>query len=96
MITEEDPAAEPVTDRDVTMAVAHLYRAEMNRMSVWRQRLDVTSNWAVILATALTTFTLGSADVPHYTLLLGLALGCSQLITARSLASSPTFSSRPL
>jgi uncharacterized membrane protein len=60
--------------RDLVMAVAHLYRAEMNRMSVWRQRLDVTSNWAVILATALTTFTLGSADVPHYTLLLGLAL----------------------
>ena len=56
------------------MAVSHLYRAEMNRMSVWRQRLDVTSNWAVILATALTTFTLGSVDVPHYTLLLGLGL----------------------
>jgi len=55
-------------------AVSHLYRAEMNRMSVWRQRLDVTSNWAVILATALTTFTLGSKEVPHYTLLLGLAL----------------------
>jgi len=55
-------------DRDKVMAVAHLYRAEMNRMSVWRQRLDVTTNWAVILATALTTF------VPHYTLLLGLAL----------------------
>ena len=56
------------------MAVAHLYRAEMNRMSVWRQRLDITSNWAVILATALTTFTLDSAEVPHYTLLLGLGL----------------------
>jgi uncharacterized membrane protein len=55
-------------------AVAHLYRAEMNRMSVWRQRLDVTSNWVVILATAMTTFTLGSPEVPHYTLLLGLAL----------------------
>ena len=27
-----------------------------------------------VLATALTTFTLGSAEVPHYTLLLGLAL----------------------
>ena len=63
-----------IDDRDVVMAVAHLYRAEMNRMSVWRQRLDVTTNWAVILATALTTFTLGSAEVPHYTLLLGLAL----------------------
>lgn len=56
------------------MAVTHLYRAEMNRMSVWRQRLDVTSHWTVVIATALTTFSLGSADVPHYTLLVGLAL----------------------
>ncbi|MFC2144274.1 DUF2270 domain-containing protein, partial [Acidobacteriota bacterium] len=74
MATEPDPLTGSVNDRDVVMAVSHLYRAEMNRMSVWRQRLDVTSNWAVILATALTTFTLGSAEVPHYTLLLGLAL----------------------
>jgi len=74
MATESDSLTGSVNDRDTVMAVAHLYRAEMNRMSVWRQRLDVTSNWAVILATALTTFTLGSAEVPHYTLLLGLAL----------------------
>jgi len=74
MTTDSELPTDPINDRDVVMAVAHLYRAEMNRMSVWRQRLDVTSNWAVILATALTTFTLGSAEVPHYTLLLGLAL----------------------
>lgn len=74
MATKSDPPIGPVDHRDGIMAVAHLYRAEMNRMSVWRQRLDVTSNWTVILATALTTFTLGSAEVPHYTLLLGLAL----------------------
>jgi uncharacterized membrane protein len=69
--------AQPIessASKDDITALAHLYRAEMNRMSVWRQRLDVTSNWSVILATALTTFTLGSPDVPHYTLLLGLGL----------------------
>jgi len=64
----------PTDKTQFITAVSHLYRAEMHRMSVWRQRLDVTSNWAVILATALTTFTLGSVEVPHYTLLLGLAL----------------------
>ena len=74
MVSEEDLPPGPVADCDVTMAVAHLYRAEMHRMSVWRQRLDVTSNWAIILATALTTFTLGAPEIPHYTLLLGLAL----------------------
>ena len=55
-------------------AIAHLYRGEMQRMTVWRQRLDVTSNWAILLIVALTTFALGAPDVPHFTLLLGLAL----------------------
>jgi uncharacterized membrane protein len=65
-------------------AIAHLYRGEMNRLTVWRQRLDVTTNWAIILATALSTFTLGAAEVPHYTLLLGLGLiGISIMIEGR-------------
>jgi uncharacterized membrane protein len=65
-------------------AIVHLYRGEMNRMTVWRQRLDVTSNWAILLTVALITFTLGEPDVPHYTLLLGLALiGISVLIEGR-------------
>ncbi len=69
---------------DFYTTTSHLYRGEMNRLTVWRQRLDITSNWAIILATGLTTFTLGSADVPHYTLLLGLGLiGISILIEGR-------------
>lgn len=55
-------------------AMVHLYRGEMNRLTVWRQRLDITSNWAILLTLGLTTFTLGSAQVPHYILLLGLGL----------------------
>jgi uncharacterized membrane protein len=55
-------------------AMAHFYRGEIHRMTVWRTRLDTTSNWAILLTTGLTTFTLGSQSVPHYTLLLGLAL----------------------
>lgn len=65
-------------------AMVHLYRGEMNRMTVWRERLDVTSNWAILLTVGLTTFTLGSTEVPHYILLLGLALiAISILIEAR-------------
>lgn len=64
--------------------MVHLYRGEMNRMTVWRERLDVTSNWAILLTVGLTTFTLGSVEVPHYILLLGLALiAISILIEAR-------------
>jgi len=75
------PDAAP-TDR--LTAFVHLYRGEMHRMTMWRQRLDITSNWAIILTTGLTTFTLGAQEVPHYTLLLGLAIiAISILIEAR-------------
>lgn len=65
-------------------AMVHLYRGEMNRMTVWRTRLDTTSNWAILLSTGIATFTLGSTGVPHFILLLGLALlGICLIIEAR-------------
>ena len=65
-------------------AMVHLYRGEMNRMTVWRTRLDTTSNWAIFLSTGMTTFALGSPGIPHFILLLGLALiGICIFIEAR-------------
>jgi uncharacterized membrane protein len=53
-------------------------------MTVWRTRLDTTSNWAVLLTTGMTTFTLGSERTPAYIMLLGLALvGMFMFIEAR-------------
>jgi len=64
--------------------MAHLYRGEMQRMTVWRSRLDTTSNWAILLTTGMTTFALGSTTIPHYILLLCLALiGICMVIEAR-------------
>jgi uncharacterized membrane protein len=64
--------------------MAHLYRGEMQRMTVWRARLDTTSNWAILLTTGMTTFALGSTTIPHYILLLCLALiGICMVIEAR-------------
>jgi uncharacterized membrane protein len=69
------PVQRPDLDSpSLVTSMTHLYRGEMNRLTVWRQRLDVTSNWAIILTTGLATFTLGDPGVPHYTLLLGIAL----------------------
>jgi len=83
-MTASEPEQPARDQTDLTTSVAHLYRGEMNRLTVWRQRLDVTTNWAIIVATALATFTLGAAEVPHYTLLLGLGLiGTSILIEGR-------------
>ena len=59
---------------DLHTAMAHFYRGEMNRLTVWHVRLDTTTNWAILLTTGMTTFTLGSQNTPHYVLLLGLAV----------------------
>jgi uncharacterized membrane protein len=64
--------------------MAHFYRGEMNRLTVWHVRLDTTTNWAILLTTGMTTFTLGSEKTPHYVLLLGLAIiGMCLMIEAR-------------
>jgi uncharacterized membrane protein len=55
-------------------SLVHLYRGEMQRLTTWRARLDVTTHWAILLTTGITTFTLGSTLLPHYILLLGLAI----------------------
>jgi len=69
-----DGAPDEVSAPDFHTAMTHLYRGEMNRLTVWHVRLDTTSNWAILLTTGMTTFTLGSMITPHYVLLLGLAI----------------------
>lgn len=39
---------EPIVGSAEAGALAHLYRAEVFRSTVWRQRLDMTTNWAVV------------------------------------------------
>jgi uncharacterized membrane protein len=77
-------AGEKADPASFDSAMIHFYRGEMQRMTVWRTRLDTTSNWAILLTTGMTTFTLGSQSIPHFILLLGLALlGTCILIEAR-------------
>jgi uncharacterized membrane protein len=39
---------EPICGSAEAGALAHLYRAEVYRSTIWRQRLDMTTNWAVV------------------------------------------------
>ena len=50
-MSDSDPDAdpiEPIVGNAEVGALAHLYRAEIYRSTVWRQRLDMTTNWAVV------------------------------------------------
>jgi uncharacterized membrane protein len=65
-------------------ALAHLYRGEIHRMKLWRERLDKTTNWAVILMGAILTWAFSSAGNPHYVILVGMAtVGVFLTIEAR-------------
>lgn len=55
-----------------TTLLAHFYRASMMHADVWRQRLDATTNWAVVTTAAVITFAFGEAQAPHYVLLMAL------------------------
>ena len=52
--------------------LVHLYRAAVQHADTWRQRLDATTNWAVITTAAVITFSFGSDSTPHFVVLLAL------------------------
>lgn len=60
-------------DMGPSSAAAHLYRGEIHRMKFWRERLDQTSYWAIVIMSAILTWTFSSRNNPHYILLLGMA-----------------------
>src|SRR6202035_1915636 len=54
-------------------AIAHLYRAEIYRSTVWRTRLDSTTNWAVVTTGIALSATFSSAEAsPLSMVLVGL------------------------
>lgn len=58
-------APRPPLEASALNALVHLYRAEVGRMTSYRQRLDTTTNWAITSSALVTTFSLGNAQIPH-------------------------------
>jgi uncharacterized membrane protein len=54
--------------------MVHLFRAEVQRANVWRQRLDTTTNWAVVVTGATLSIAFGQATVHHSVILLNTLL----------------------
>jgi len=55
-------------------AMVHFFRAEVQRANVWRQRLDTTTNWAVVATGATLSIAFGQATVHHSVILLNTLL----------------------
>jgi uncharacterized membrane protein len=75
------PPAEPLADTapqspsalmrrlspaEFNTAMIHFYRGEVQRSNTWRNRLDTTTNWAVLTAGATLSFVFSSPNNPHF------------------------------
>jgi uncharacterized membrane protein len=74
---------------------AHLYRGEVYRMRFWRERLDRTTHWAIIVIAAILTWAFSSRSRPHYIILMAIAiLSVFLLIEARRFRGYEVWRSR--
>lgn len=48
----------------------HYYRAEVYRETNWRNRLDVTTNWSIVVTAAILSYLFGNENVPNGVLVL--------------------------
>lgn len=80
---------EPVKNKEVissseTTAIVQYYRGEVNRMNTWRQRLDVTTNWAIITSAGFLSFGFGDKDITHFVIVIAtIIVTCFLVIEAR-------------
>ena len=63
-----------VYDPGYVNAMSHFYRGELGRIMVWRQRLDITTNWAITSSTAIITIAFSNREVPHIIFFFNLAI----------------------
>lgn len=79
-ISQQPPA---FTTADIT-ALSHLYRGEVYRSTVWRTRLDATTNWAVVATGISLSVTFSSAEAtPMPLALVGLLVAVFLILEAR-------------
>ena len=67
-------AQHKLTQAEFSTAVVHFYRGEVQRANTWRNRLDTTTNWAVITTGATLSFTFGDQFSPHFVILINTML----------------------
>jgi uncharacterized membrane protein len=73
-----------VFDSSEITALSHLYRGELYRSTVWRTRLDTTTNWAVVTTGISLSLTFSSASAtPLPLVLVGLLVAVFLTIEAR-------------
>jgi uncharacterized membrane protein len=69
------PSLDPLLkDPCYVNALSHFYRGELGRIMVWRQRLDVTTTWAITTSTTIIGVAFSIREVPHIIFFFNLML----------------------
>jgi uncharacterized membrane protein len=61
-------------DQGYVNAMSHFYRGELGRIMIWRQRLDITTTWAITTTTTIFTVAFSVREVPHIIFFFNLAI----------------------
>ena len=69
-----DAPADALSRAEFVTAISHMYRAEMQRSTQWRVRLDTTTNWAIIATTGVVTYGFSQVEHSHASLLVGMLM----------------------
>jgi uncharacterized membrane protein len=68
------PKPSPRFDPVYVNAMSHFYRGELGRIMIWRQRLDITTSWAITLSSAVFGFAFSNPGVPHIIFFFNIAV----------------------
>lgn len=60
----------PLTRQEYINVMVHFYRGEIHRSTAWRQRLDATTNWAVLTTAGMLSFTFAQTSPGSHIILL--------------------------
>jgi uncharacterized membrane protein len=79
---QDTPNTEPVwtfrgyslKSNDFVTSMVHFFRAEVSRANAWRQRLDTTTNWAIISTSAVLSVAFSQPNIHHGIVLLNILL----------------------
>ncbi len=63
---EETPISRP----EYLSVMVHFYRGETHRSTIWRQRIDATTNWAVLTVAGMLSVAFADPNQSHFLLLL--------------------------
>jgi uncharacterized membrane protein len=69
-----DPIGRTLSSGELVTTMSHFHRAEILRMTGWRDRLDRTSNWAITVVAAMLSVSLSAASAHHGVLLFAMLL----------------------